>query len=497
MDVYEKLLRPIKEVNYLRAENVERYRTIIRFFFLEYEKIHYSLHKEDVFEMMHQIDLFKDYTMEQCQLDLNSLVEWGNLIANQDSTKVRTVADFKNKRYRYQLSEYTVEIERMTLRIEKLEVEGASLEPTLIERIYQELRRFDEVKGQSDMDKHGWIQMLTTDFIHLNQNYQEYFRTLNSAKAEELMKTTQFLLFKDKLINYLRTFVMNMQEKGGLIVTYLREIEESEIIAVLQAAARYEMSIPRLDVELDEAQVYDNFIGKWQSFYRWFIGDGRMSEMDYLYDITNEIIRKMTRYAQQIAEQTSRGSNRKEQYLHLVQIFGKCQDINEAHCLSAHVFGIDHCLHLEGIETRESDDFHRGVYEEEATMLRFDPHSKMVRKKNVRQPAKDYRFEKMQMKLAQQERMDQERRRIESLIVANEIDFASLPPIDASTRKTLLNWLSKALGQSNLTAKTDEGREYYVEKPKTGMTCRLQCEDGVFEMPAFKMVFKENETWSK
>ena len=74
--------------------------------------------------MMMQYEEMAGYTMEQCQQDLQSLVEWGNLIAIQDSQKVKTIEDFKNRQYRYQLSEYTVEIERMTLRLENLGIEG-------------------------------------------------------------------------------------------------------------------------------------------------------------------------------------------------------------------------------------------------------------------------------------------------------------------------------------------------------------------------------------
>ena len=48
MELYDKLLKPITEVNYLRAENVDRYRIIIRYFYQEHEKIHYWMFKEDI-----------------------------------------------------------------------------------------------------------------------------------------------------------------------------------------------------------------------------------------------------------------------------------------------------------------------------------------------------------------------------------------------------------------------------------------------------------------
>lgn len=213
----DKLIKPIREVNYLRADNVERYRVIMRFFYEEHEKIHYWLYKEDVFQMMKEFSMFQEYTMEQCQNDLQSLSEWGNLTAHQDTTKVQTVQEFKNKRYRYQLSEYSVAIERLTIELENLEVEGASLQPTLLERIRNQISEAKQIVNKSEEEVYGWWHSLNDDFIRLNQNYQDYIRTLNSAKAEELMKSKEFLLFKDKLINYLRTFVKNLQNHGLVI----------------------------------------------------------------------------------------------------------------------------------------------------------------------------------------------------------------------------------------------------------------------------------------
>lgn len=491
MEVYDKLIKPITEVNYLRAENVSRYRVIIRYFFLEYEKIHYWLYKEDIYNMMIHLEGYEDYTMDQCQQDLQSLVEWKNLTAMQDSQKVKTIEDFKNRKYRYQLSEYSVEIERMTIRLEKLEIEGASLEPTLIERIYNHLCQIKEIKMKKQIDIHGWLQFLMTDFIRLNQNYQDYIKTLNSAKAEELMKTEAFLVYKDKLINYLRTFVKTLQEKGTLISLQLESISQDDLEYIFQQATDYELSIPRLDVELSYEEIYDNFQGKWQNLYYWFVGRNDQNEMDRLNDITNDIIRKITRYAQQIVEMNNRGSNRKEQYEYLANIFMKCQDINEAHCLSAYVFGVADCLHLNHIRPRMSDNIHSGVYEESPSAINFDSHSRIVRKKSIRQPAKDYSFEKKMQQLELEAMLEERRKKINELIHDGIIDFGNLPIIDEMTRKTLLQWLSKGLSQENKTSKTDDGQEYYINDSQANKECLVQCEDGDFIMPAFQIVFKE------
>lgn len=135
MYVTDKLTKPLTEVKYLNADNVDRYRCIMRIFFDNYEKLKYWMYQEEVYDELKQDPYFADYKMEQCQQDLNALTAWKNLTADQDTRKVTSLEEFSNRRFRYQMSEYSVEIERLVLRLENLFIEGASLEPTLLERI--------------------------------------------------------------------------------------------------------------------------------------------------------------------------------------------------------------------------------------------------------------------------------------------------------------------------------------------------------------------------
>ena len=251
----------------------------MRFFYHEHERIRYWLYKEDVYEEMKEQRRFADYTMEQCQNDLQALNEWGNLTAHQDTSKASTIQEFKNKRYRYQLSEYSVAIERMTIELEQMEIEGASLQPTLLERIRQQLEKFEQQLTASPQDAHGWWQLLSDDFLRLNKDYQDYIRTLNSARAEELMKSREFLVFKDQLIMYLRSFVRRLQEQGLIIEGLLKNIEEPVREALFDKIVRYELSIPRLGETLRYEQVQEAYEGKWKSLYDWFVGENGENEV--------------------------------------------------------------------------------------------------------------------------------------------------------------------------------------------------------------------------
>ena len=255
MKIQEKMRKPMMEAKYLNVENTERYRPIIRLFYLKYEKLKYWLYQEEVFEELKEDPSFAEYTMIQCQQDLAALASWGNLVTIQDTRKVSSIEEFKNKKFRYQLSETAVEVERMVIRVENLFIEGSSLEPTLLERLRISLEKMEEMASRNEEKLYGWWNDLNNDFIRLNQNYQDYMRELNSVKAEEMMKTREFLLFKDRLIEYLRSFVKGLQANVSAIEQKLRNMDRETVNQILEKATAYELSIPRMDVEIDDQMI--------------------------------------------------------------------------------------------------------------------------------------------------------------------------------------------------------------------------------------------------
>ncbi len=491
MQVSDKLLKPIIETRYLTVENADRYRTILRFFYLQYEKLKYWMYQEEVYEELHSHEYFSNYTLEQCQQDLASLVDWKNLLTVQDTRKVATIEEFKNKKFRYQLSEYTVEIERMAIRLENLFIEGASLEPTLLERIRNNIVKMKEIAMEETNTVYHWWNDLNNDFVRLNQNYQDYMRELNSVKAEEMMRSKEFLIFKDKLIEYLRTFVKSLQMNVGIIEQYLRSLEQTTIRLVINKVLDYELSIPRLDTELKEDQILDRLEGRWESIRDWFANqNGKGTEAGKVFDITNEIIRKITRYAAQISERNNSGTNRKEEYYRVACMFSNCRNIKEAHFLSANVFGVEQPFHLKGDMVRTTNSINSGVYDEQPYEVIIKPRIRNYQEKTNRSTIVDRSKEKEERMRQELEKIERERQLLQSYIIAHCIDFAKLPIIEPEVRNTLLLWLSKALENKNWQSKTQDGQVYSIKKPEDGRRCVVTCTDGEFSMPSYRIVFK-------
>lgn len=492
MKIQETLRKPMLEAKYLNVENTDRYRPIIRLFYLNYERLKYWLYQEEVYQELAEAPYFAAYTQEQCQQDLAALAAWGNLVTIQDTRKVSTIEEFKNKKFRYQLSEATVEIERMVMRVENLFIESSSLEPTLLERIRISLGRIPEMEEKEAEAVYAWWNDLNNDFIRLNQNYQDYMRELNSIKAEEMMKTTEFLVFKDRLIEYLRTFVKSLQVNAAAIEQYLKELDTGGLQRILERVVQYELSIPRMDVEVDKEAIYGKIQGRWNSVREWFAReDGQEAEAVKVFDTTNEIIRKITRYAARISEMSNSGSNRREEYRKLAVMFSKCRDIYEAHRLAASVFGIEKPLHLKGLSGRQTESINSGVFEEEPHMVTVTPRVRNYREKAKRTGIIDRSREKEETRLAAIKRLEEERRLLKSYIKDRRLDFAALPEIQPHVRDVFLTWLSKALENKNLKGKTEDGQVYWIEQKDIKETCIIKAPDGILHMPAYTIVFEE------
>ena len=134
------------------------------------------------------------------------------------------------------------------------------------------LRRIPEIARESQDNIYIWWNDLNNDFIRLNQNYQDYMRELNSVKAEEMMKTKEFLVFKDHLIEYLRNFVRSLQMNVSSIEQCLKEMDRGQLEGILTEVVQYELAIPRIDTEITEEMITDKINGRWDSLEEWFVG---------------------------------------------------------------------------------------------------------------------------------------------------------------------------------------------------------------------------------
>ena len=493
MEINEKLLKQITETAYLTAENTSRYRPILRYFYEEYKTTNYMLYKEEVYSELKEKMNFEKYTIEMCENDLTALVNWGNLIAIQDTNNVTTVEEFKHRKFRYQLSPYAVEIERMVIKLENLHTEGGSLEPMLVERIKDALINVEKISRKSENEVHGWWQNLDSDFKRLNQGYQDYIKTFYTVKMEEVAKSTQFIAYKNTLVKYLREFIKVLQESSYQIEEKLKKLDknvEEKILKKLYLGEKNIIRIDKLDEEIDEQEYKDRNRAKWENIKKWFTGSTtRKSEVEKINEKTTEIIRKITRIANQIAESKGNVSSKKAEYKKICEMFGKTENIEEAHKLSSLVFGIFNTRHTKGNFVRETDSINSSLLQEPQNEYEVKPRIREYREKLPKVAIIDKTQEKQKQIENYMKQMEQERKEIEKYIENGKIDLKTLPIIKSSFRKTILKWISKAGLTTEKQIVIEDGRKIKLIYPEGNQRCTLQCEDGVMEMPAFVLEF--------
>lgn len=501
MEITESLGKQIIETSYLTAINTKRYRPILRFFYEEYEKMNFMLYKEDIFEAFKGKTFFEDYTLEQCDLDLAALKEWKNLTAIQDSSTAYTLEEFKNKRYRYQLTDFTVEIEKVTLKLENLHIEGASLEPTLIEKIKNEIKEMKKIAEETETQVNGWWETINADFKRLNDNYQSYMKSFYNIKMEDMAHSSQFIVRKNDLVTYLREFIKSLQDNSYEIVEFLKDLSpevENKILGKVFLAQKRVVRIDKLEEEIPEESIQERNQEKWNNIKRWFLGnETRESEIINIEEKTGEIIRKITRIASQIAETRGNASSRKAEYRKIAEMFCKTETLEEAHKLSSLVFGITTTRHMKGNFPRETDNHSTKLSEEKPFEMEVKPRIREYHEKQERKSIVDRSKQKEEQLKIYLEKKEQERKTLEKYIQNGKIEIENLPDnVETTVRKVLLSWISKAnqihgIKTENVKIKTEDGRTVIVHQPIDNKVCELNCEDGTLLMPAFTIEIKE------
>ena len=482
--------KPLVEASYLIAPNYFRYRSILRFFYLQHQRMKYWMVKEEIFNHLNTMDGLEEYTLDLCQQDLDTLVEWKNLMAGQDAGKVQTIEEFKNRRFRYQLTPYTIELERLMVKLESASGTGGSLEASLFERIKNRISQIPQMKDEDPSMVYGWWQDLELDFQRLNQNATDYIARLEGKEAEELMNTLSFLAYKEGIVEYLRSFIRELQRHGPAIEVELRSVSEETMERITDMVTDHHMSIPRLEQSYSREEYRAEIISRWQNLIIWFVGASKEGSESYrLLDITNGIIRKITRFAYRIAERQNRSISRQREYMHILEMFADCQDIDDAHRLSATLFGAFHTRHVRGNFERDTESISIGVWEENPFEIELKPRTRQYRQRSVTGSIQNRGEEKKKAMEEYLNRQDEEREILARYIKGNRISFINLPEIEPFVRNTLLHWIGRAFADKERIGRTEDGRIYRIIIDEKSPRMILRCTDGNLEMPPVVMEF--------
>lgn len=490
-------MKKVVEASYLTADSAAQYRTILRYFYHQHERMRDFIAPDEILEYMRYFPVFSDYEEDQLHQQLAQLVKWNNLIARQDMTNAKTVEEYKKKRFRYQSTPYTIEIERMLVVLEKKvsDTFQGSLERSQFDRLLQALTTLQK-ETEADLEKHAeeYMRMWEDVFRYfqtIRTSTADYIAYINSEQTDQRMQTEAFLVYKNQFTTYLREFIVSLQKTSLQIGERLRELTPEKLSPFFQKLIGHRQSIPRLEDVSSSAEEWETeYREYWDSLRQWFLGSNtQQSELEVLQWQTNEMIRRMTRYVQRIGERQQHFRSRKNDYLHLAKWFTHCSSMDEAHKLSSVVFGAMTIQHLQ-LEEGTTDNLHSDTWEEDPTVITLKPRTNRYREKTKPGSMTSNQEKKMRQREQYLEDRRQERALIDQYMTEGVIQLSRLTKVEPFIRKVLLGWIGKSMASRDRKVKTDYGLVVKVTLDKEN-SILLESDDGTLKMPDARFEFVE------
>lgn len=493
MALEARYLESIPQTKYLSAESYINYRAIMRIFYLEHQKMHYQLDKQAIMGELCQDHLFSEYTDQQLSQDLDQLIKWKNLTAIQDPRKVKTVADFQNKQYQYMMSQAALEIERMTMTLENLYTHTVGLTSSSFRRIQRALDEIEKIDQMSLKDIGDWWQDLQEDFSRLSQSYQDYLREFYGPSAEKYMKSEDFIVYKRHLITYLEDFVQDLQSSSAQISAQLECLSSDTTERLLNLIHQSELDIPRplsekTDHWQDELRMKNE--GVWRSLISWFSGSDSTARQ--VMEVTNEVIRRVVQNAAILVQMQNMGVSNKAELRHIMKLFSETSSLDEAHKLSAVVFGAQHARHYVVNSDRDTDRIDKSCFEEAPMEFLLRPRERTYRPSVDRSGFADKSAEKKEQRRQILEDAQRLRAEVMRHIRNKKLDFAHLEaPVTPEVRTVFLSWLAIANLSPDKQGSTEYGQRYALKSRGKG-TCAMVCTDGSLTLPDCVLEFEDD-----
>ncbi len=486
------LLESISETRYLSADNYTVYRTIMRIFYLEHQKMHYQMDRDTVLVLLRGQSVFGNYTPEQLTLDLQQLVKWKNLTPIQDPRKPRTIAEFKNKQYQYMMSQTAIEIERLTITLENLSTRTAGLSVSPFRRLREDLHRAEHLDEIPLSEVRDWWQDLETDFQRLSQNHQDFLREFYGPGMEMQMKSVDFILYKQNLVRYLEDFIQELQHSAAQIGAQLEQFSPEQVARILELVQQSELDIPRPQSEQSpnwKTELQTRCQGVWQSLTEWFTGSDPAARQ--VLNVTNEVIRRAVQNAALLVQMENMGVSNKAELRHLLTLFAGFETVEESHRLSALVFGVQQARHFTFDHIRESERIDLSPYDEPPMEYPLQPRTRSYKPRMDRSGFPDKSAEKA----AQRQKILEEERALRQEVMGHirdgKLDLAALDtPVSPAVRTVFLSWVALANLSPDQRGQTQYGQSYRLKK-RGNQTCQLRCTDGILTMPSCVLIFEE------
>ena len=486
-------MEKIESTSYLTVDNVSRYRKIMRYFYKKHRQMQGTMYRPDVLKMM-QKEYSSDYGETEVDQDLEKLVSWGNLHKQQEMIRPKSIEEYRNKNFRFQITEEGILVEEMVFQLtSKKHAARGALDEESVNKLLSLLKQL--VNEPEDMTS-LWLE-IRKEFRGIGEDTANYIGYITSPDVDSQMKTEQFLIYKDKFVNYLRDFISGIQSLQYPFIEVINELNSIDQNKLIDGLLLKEQEIPSMD-DVKREDVEEQVLGEIEALRNWFIGSGsRQSEFENLMMQTDQMIRKITELIYYFSQEIHQYQSRRKDYLKLAEWFNQAETMEEVQKIFAGVFGASGSRHYyvsEGSDATSTRDDSWTLAPSVLYLSKRGRGARQERKASSFKVDKEKQLE--QLKKFQKEQQEKQEM-INSYFIKGVLDFENLNSLDSHSRNIFLRWISLAVStylaqqtlQSNMITQSITTEFDFTVTVIVDLKKRIviNCDDGELEMPMVRM----------
>lgn len=428
-DLYHRL----RLFAFTQAEHRARYLAVLRAFDEAREASRLQLGPTDLLVAVPDL-----HTIDSALATLDQLHDWGLLERLQDDRRVRTIAEYRQRRSIYQMTELGWMAWNAVETVLAAQPGEAELRRLVLPMVLEQLTDLSTALDAGD----GERTALLLDRIHATlADVAEHAArfTLATSELAGAWETDPhaFLQHKNRLLTHLDGFLVALSEHRPALARAVAAVDARHDQLVALAVG----SSPALDGQhRAEARLRRH----WDGVLAWFIGRPEQpSHAAQLEERMSRAIRDLAVLLKRVLDTTAGGISRASQLEELATWFAELPDDHTAHALAAAASGLDGCRHV-GVPEADPDATAPTTSWRDGTPAPVDTTLRKQGRASAPPPPRpvpERRREQTLLRQRQQQRRDAVRAAGDGLIHAFDVGR----PLEELELRLLLRLLSRAL----------------------------------------------------
>ena len=325
------MLGTIREFSYLTAQKTSVYRQIMRFFYLEHLSQRSTIPPESVLESLLEAGEV-GYDLEQCLIDLDALVEWGNLGRRRDQRRVASLTEYSRRRDLYYSSARGLSIEGFLEGGLDANEDAVTVSAGVVVGIEERLKTLEALLEEDTAPEEIELLWREVHRYFLDLSGDARMLSANLERKLSLDDLDDFLDFKDVVKGYVERLARELSGAGRRIRSILEAIPEYRSQRLFEAVTKVRSGLMTQTAGVVGASKARNLVQReFNAMNDWFARAAREGDgLEYAIETLRSAISKVLAFVDAIHRTRELGLGRAGELAALAENLSSLEDAIEA-----------------------------------------------------------------------------------------------------------------------------------------------------------------------